>query len=282
MTIGTGRFGPTNDGVTAPVTIDKGGTGATTVVGAQRALDPVITLTISGGLVAVDRSLGRKFRLSVTANCTISNPTNMATGDDIELELVQDATGDFYVDFGTAWQKAAVGSRAGFATHLAWRYDSALATAPWRLTSDSWVAVSCTVDSSDSTAGPTAVAVTGMALMLVPTGTYEVRCHLDYDAAATSTGISALFTGPIGSSNTLMFAQNSNTGTMSLRFSSMSSSLVTGASSNAVIGGNAVVGWAKVWTVGSAVQIGVSFLTEVAASLCTVRTTSRMYVRRLA
>jgi len=60
------------------------------------------TLTFATN-VAVNAAHGNDFRLTLTGNCTISNPTGPQDGQKIEFVFIQDATGGRTVAWGTAF-----------------------------------------------------------------------------------------------------------------------------------------------------------------------------------
>lgn len=60
-----------------------------------------VTLSISSGSVAVDGSLGNLFRLTLTEDCTIQNPTNIVAGAVYQIEINQDDSGLWVVSWGT-------------------------------------------------------------------------------------------------------------------------------------------------------------------------------------
>jgi len=71
------------------------------VVGTRSKLTPA-SLGIAAGLVALDANLSDFYRLTVTGNCTISNPTNFAAGRKFLLRLKMG--GAFTVSFDTAFK----------------------------------------------------------------------------------------------------------------------------------------------------------------------------------
>lgn len=90
----------------------------------------VVSLSQSGGSVAVNAALGNVGRLTLTASgWTISNPTNPVDGQGLVFQLVQDATGNRTVTWDTAYDFGAGGaptlSTAGNAIDvLGFVYDS--------------------------------------------------------------------------------------------------------------------------------------------------------------
>jgi len=132
-----------------PLPIASGGTGQASAAAAIQALmaggvtapayfaPKVFTLSQSGGLVAVDASLGNVAKLALTASgWTISNPTNPVDGDILRFRLAQDATGSRTVSWGTAYDFGSTGGTPNSAPTLstganksdtiAFEYDAAL------------------------------------------------------------------------------------------------------------------------------------------------------------
>lgn len=71
----------------------------------------VVTLSQSGGSVAVNAAAGNDFRLTLTASgWTISNPSSPADGQVIVFALAQDSTGSRTVSWGTAYDFGATGA----------------------------------------------------------------------------------------------------------------------------------------------------------------------------
>jgi len=71
----------------------------------------VVTLTESGGSVAVDAADGNVFRLVLTASgWTLSNPTGMTDGQPVRVRLIQDGTGGRTISYGSAWDFGAAGA----------------------------------------------------------------------------------------------------------------------------------------------------------------------------
>lgn len=62
-----------------------------------------IALT-SGTLVATNASLGDLFQLTLATNTTLSNPTNLQSGQGWKVEVTQDATGARTMAFGTLYK----------------------------------------------------------------------------------------------------------------------------------------------------------------------------------
>ncbi len=83
-------------------------------------------LSISAGLVAIDNSLSDGFTLSLSANATLSNPTNPAAGEKFLVRVKQ--VGGFTLAFGTKYRFSGgtaptVTATAGKTDYLAFLYD---------------------------------------------------------------------------------------------------------------------------------------------------------------
>jgi hypothetical protein len=90
-----------------------------------------VALSISAGSVAIDATLSNNFRLSLTENATLANPTGLIDGQTINVLLVQDATGGRTLAYGTMYRFAggdtpAVGSGPNSVNMLSCYYDSTL------------------------------------------------------------------------------------------------------------------------------------------------------------
>jgi hypothetical protein len=63
-----------------------------------------VTLANSGGNVAVDASLSNCFRLVMTGNWTLTNPTNPYDGQTIRIVVKQDGVGGRLLSYGSAYK----------------------------------------------------------------------------------------------------------------------------------------------------------------------------------
>lgn len=138
-------------------------------------------LSRSGSTVAVDRSLGLYCTLTVDANVTISNPTNASAGDVLTIIFTQNGTGGYWVDFGSAFEKPAVLTRANDVTAHRWVYDGAT----WRVVSRE---ASYRLGSTTSDSIGTGVAVAGSGFVPVPSGVYLWETDASCTTATTGTG----------------------------------------------------------------------------------------------
>jgi hypothetical protein len=90
----------------------------------------VVTLAQSGGSVALDGTLGNIFRLTLTASgWTLANPTGLADGQPVEVDLIQGTGGGFTISYGSAWDFGAAGEptlsvTAGKVDYLIGRYSA--------------------------------------------------------------------------------------------------------------------------------------------------------------
>lgn len=150
---------------------------------ALRTLRGSQTLAISAGAVAVDGSAGLECALTVTAACTISNPTNLTAGDRFRITLTQDGTGGWPVDWGSAYSpKPAVLTRAGLVTEHEFRWDGSVA----RLISPDEVWYTLGSDTSESAGSGTAV--TGSDFVPVNGAIYEWETPAWCETASNGTG----------------------------------------------------------------------------------------------
>lgn len=75
-----------------------------------------VTLTESGGNVALDWSSGINFNLTLTGDWTLSNPTNEEPGTWRSIKVTQGSTGAHVLSFGTDYQFPGGGSLASGAS----------------------------------------------------------------------------------------------------------------------------------------------------------------------
>lgn len=70
----------------------------------NQAVTPV-SVTLSGTAIATDASLSNTFTITLTANATLSNPTNLKTGGNYTWIIKQGGTGSMTLSFDTyfAW-----------------------------------------------------------------------------------------------------------------------------------------------------------------------------------
>lgn len=105
-------------GLTTALSVAQGGTGSTTAANARTALGAAPTASptftgrarvgvqalASGASVATDASLGNVFTLTLGANATLANPSNLADGTSFSYRIRQDATGSRTLAYGTAFK----------------------------------------------------------------------------------------------------------------------------------------------------------------------------------
>lgn len=100
-------------------------------VTAPRFISPNVALTDNGTTIATDASLSNNFRIgALTANVTLSNPTNLTDGQIITWEVIQNAaaakTLAFGTNFGFGAEITACTISAGLSSHsfITGRYNS--------------------------------------------------------------------------------------------------------------------------------------------------------------
>jgi hypothetical protein len=79
------------------------------LTGTQSVTSGVVALTFSSTL-AVNAALGNHFRVTMTANMTVSAPSNPVDGQKVTFELIQDGTGSRTVTWNAAFDFGAVGA----------------------------------------------------------------------------------------------------------------------------------------------------------------------------
>jgi hypothetical protein len=89
--------------VTGVVAVANGGTGAATANLGRVALNRGAVALTSGATVNTDCALGNVFTLTLGANATLANPTNMVAGATYIWEITQDATGSRTLAYGNAF-----------------------------------------------------------------------------------------------------------------------------------------------------------------------------------
>jgi len=113
----TGIDTPAITGMTTPLTVAQGGTGAATLAGANIALvntaqsftaaqrGSISTLT-DGATITPDFSVANNFTVTLGGNRTLANPTNLTAGQSGSIFIVQDATGSRTLAYGSYWDFA--------------------------------------------------------------------------------------------------------------------------------------------------------------------------------
>lgn len=74
----------------------------TGTVTATRVVRTPVTVTYAA-TTTIDASLGNHFRITMTGALTLALPTNLVDGQDVLVELIQDATGGRALTLGTGW-----------------------------------------------------------------------------------------------------------------------------------------------------------------------------------
>jgi len=65
--------------------------------------EAAVTLT-DGATIAIDASLGGNFKVTLSGNRTLANPTNLADGQVFNVRIKQDATGGRTLAFGSKYK----------------------------------------------------------------------------------------------------------------------------------------------------------------------------------
>ena len=68
------------------------------------ALRPSLVATLDETDIEVDMSITVHFRITLTANRTIPNPTNPRDGQDLIIEITQGGAGSFTITWGTQYR----------------------------------------------------------------------------------------------------------------------------------------------------------------------------------
>lgn len=90
----------------------------------------VDTLT-DGATIAVDASLSNNFKVTLAGNRTLATPTNLTAGMVLNIELIQDGTGNRTLTFGSAYKFAgrvtpAISTGAGMRDLLSCYYNGSI------------------------------------------------------------------------------------------------------------------------------------------------------------
>lgn len=72
-------------------------------VGDQRLYKSPVTIRIIGGVASIDALNADRFFINADANFTLANPANPTNGQQIVVEILQDATGSRTITLGTAF-----------------------------------------------------------------------------------------------------------------------------------------------------------------------------------
>lgn len=83
----------------ATLTIPNG----TASVGGRLIVPPPVSLGSQASSIGTNAAAGYHFRVTLTGNCTLTNPTNPTDGQKIMWELIQDATGSRTLTLGAAF-----------------------------------------------------------------------------------------------------------------------------------------------------------------------------------
>jgi hypothetical protein len=96
----------------------------TSVEDCNRSLAEGTQTLTDGATVNWDVSLGRHALLTVAGNRTLANPTNLQAGEEYDLTVTMDSTGNRVFTFGSTFSRAAQYKQAPNAVStIVWRYD---------------------------------------------------------------------------------------------------------------------------------------------------------------
>lgn len=110
----TGIDTPAITGMTTPLTIAQGGTGAATLAGANLPVTNVantftaaqrgsISTLTDGATITPDFALANNYTVTLGGNRTLANPTNLTAGQSGSIFVVQDGTGSRTLAYGSYW-----------------------------------------------------------------------------------------------------------------------------------------------------------------------------------
>lgn len=105
--------------------------GSLAITGAFSTVPSVLT---DGTLIAVNAALSDVFRVTLGGNRTLSNPTNLADGQAIVVEVIQDGTGSRLLSYGTVYSfPSSIGTPVlsttpAYHDFIAFRYDAPATT----------------------------------------------------------------------------------------------------------------------------------------------------------
>lgn len=126
-------------GSNGSITLSPNGSG---IISASHAIvSPSVSLTDNGSTIATDASLGNTFRTTaLTANVTLSNPTNSSDGERIVWEIIQNASAAKTLSFGTNFGFGAEITGCTISTTLS---SHNFLTAIYNSTTTKWYVVGC-------------------------------------------------------------------------------------------------------------------------------------------
>lgn len=259
------------------VSIAEGGTGETTGPAALRALAGSQALSISSGTVAVDCSSGLRCTITVSANCTISNPTNATAGDVLTIEFTQNGTGGYWVDFGSAYEKPPVWSGANETTTHRWVYDGST----WRLLTPRTIRRRFGTDTTNSTT--TASTATGSAYVPAPSSTFDLEYLLHTTADTGTTGVqTGVDAGNATVGGIYGTVPSTSVGTAIVSFRTPASPPTLLVSSYTATGGSVQIHHGIIVAGSSPTAVSLSVASETGGSTVTVYGSSEIAVARLA
>jgi len=92
-----------------PVGYDGEETGTLSFAGHQHPPAAPVAL-VDGANIALNANLGFTYRVTLAGNRTLSNPTGGVDGQEIRVEITQDATGSRTLAYGTAFDWGTAGA----------------------------------------------------------------------------------------------------------------------------------------------------------------------------
>ncbi len=132
--LGVASAGVVGGSVLAETSAVPAGAATTTELG---ALAPAVVNLTDAPTIAVDASLGNDFRVTISANRTMGNPTNATGGEQIIFQITQGTGAPFTMawgnsyEFSTSLPQPSLSGGAGQTDLLGFIYDAA--TGKWLL-----------------------------------------------------------------------------------------------------------------------------------------------------
>lgn len=121
-----------NEVVTADTQLTQGQNPNMELINVQQIVGyfrPVVSLA-DAATIATDASLARLYSVTLTVNGTLANPTNLQSGQNIDWELTQDATGARTMAYGTLFKFAGgtntLTTTAGAIDRVSCQYDGTI------------------------------------------------------------------------------------------------------------------------------------------------------------
>lgn len=120
----------TTSGTFAVARIPTGTSGSTVALGNHtHPVDPAVVILSDGSTIAIDATLGERFKVVLTGDHTLGNPSGAVDGQMFLVELVQDGSGGQAVTLGNKYNDpngyfTGQSTAAGKRDFLGFRYDS--------------------------------------------------------------------------------------------------------------------------------------------------------------